>query len=68
MTMESMKIRGRWSHSIREAALWLAIAGVLLTAVGFSWNPTPFAHALAAIFIACALAASCAPASAVCQR
>lgn len=55
MTMENMKIDGRWSHSIREAALWLAIACVLLAAIGFSWNPTPFAHALAAIFIACAL-------------
>ncbi|HMF23251.1 MAG TPA: carotenoid biosynthesis protein [Pseudolabrys sp.] len=55
MTMENMKIDGRWSHSMREVALWLAIACVLLAAIGFSWNPTPFAHALAAIFIACAL-------------
>ena len=33
MSMESMKMGGRWSHSIREAALWLAITGVLLTGV-----------------------------------
>ncbi len=34
--------------------LWLSIAAILTTAIGFSWNPTPFAQALAAIFIACA--------------
>jgi len=50
-----MNIDSRWSHPIREAILRLAIASVLLAAIGFSWNPTPFAHALAAIFIACAL-------------
>src|SRR5215472_807077 len=31
------------------------IAGILTAAIGFSWNPTPLAQALAAIFIACAL-------------
>lgn len=35
--------------------MWLAIAAILATAIGFSWNPTPLAQALAAIFIACAL-------------
>src|SRR6266705_6453727 len=50
-----MKTDGRWSHSAREATLWLAIACILVSAIGFSWNPTPFAHALAAIFIACAI-------------
>jgi putative membrane protein len=39
----------------RETWLWLSIAGILAAAVGFSWNPTPLAQALAAIFITCAL-------------
>ena len=39
----------------QEIVVWLAIAGILATAIGFSWNPTPLAQALAAIFIACAL-------------
>jgi uncharacterized membrane protein len=55
MTTENMNMDGRWSHSTRETALWLALACVLLAAIGFSWNPTPFAHTLAMIFIACAL-------------
>src|SRR5215472_8982567 len=53
--MENPRIDGYVSHSPRELALWLAIACILVTAIGFSWNPTPFAQALAAIFIACAL-------------
>ena len=55
MITENMKMDGRGFHSTRETLLWLAIACVLVAAIGFSWNPTPFAHALAAIFIACAL-------------
>jgi uncharacterized membrane protein len=55
MMTENMEMDGRWSHSTLETALWLAIACILVAAVGFSWNPTPFAHALAAIFIACAI-------------
>jgi uncharacterized membrane protein len=46
---------GHSSRSSREIALWLATACVLVTGIGFSWNPTPFAQALAAVFIACAL-------------
>ncbi|MGY3237445.1 MULTISPECIES: carotenoid biosynthesis protein [unclassified Bradyrhizobium] len=42
-------------RSRQDIALWLAIGGILATAIGFSWNPTPFAQALAAVFIACAL-------------
>lgn len=44
-------------HSRAKAriALWLAISGILLAGVGFSWNPTPLAQGLAAIFILCAL-------------
>ncbi|WP_165435655.1 MULTISPECIES: carotenoid biosynthesis protein [Bradyrhizobium] len=33
----------------------MAIAGILAAAIWFSWNPTPVAQALAALFIACAL-------------
>lgn len=39
----------------RQIALWFAIGCILLVGVGFSWNPTPFAELLAAIFVACAL-------------
>lgn len=39
----------------QEALLWLSIAGILATAIWFSWNPTPLTQALAATFIACAL-------------
>jgi uncharacterized membrane protein len=38
-----------------ETVFWLPIAGILAAAIGFSWNPTPIAQALAVIFIACAL-------------
>lgn len=48
--------RSRLRLSARqETVLWLAIAGILTAAIGFSWNPTPLAQALAAIFSACAL-------------
>ncbi len=43
----------------RETALWLAVACILAAGIGFSWNPTPFAQVLAAIFIACALLHAC---------
>jgi uncharacterized membrane protein len=39
----------------QETVLWLSIAVILAAAIGFSWNPTPLAEVLAAIFIACAL-------------
>ncbi|MGY3133937.1 putative membrane protein [Bradyrhizobium sp. USDA 4501] len=38
-----------------EIVLWLSIAGILAAAIGFSWNPTPLAQALAVSFIICAL-------------
>jgi uncharacterized membrane protein len=38
-----------------DAVLWLAIAGILVAGIGFSWKTTPLAQALAAIFTACAL-------------
>ncbi|QIG97878.1 MULTISPECIES: carotenoid biosynthesis protein [Bradyrhizobium] len=40
----------------QDTVLWLFVAGILAAAIGFSWNPTPFAQALAVVFIACALA------------
>ena len=49
-----MEIDGHSSRPIREIALWLAITCILLAGIGFSWDPTPFAQALAAIFVACA--------------
>jgi uncharacterized membrane protein len=55
MTSDNLKIDGSWSLSMGEIILWLGIAGFLATAIGFSWNPTPFAQALAAIFIGSAL-------------
>jgi len=56
MTTEKVKIGGRWSDSTGGTILWLAIACFLGVAIAFSWNPTPFAQGLAAIFIASALA------------
>jgi hypothetical protein len=41
--------------SIGHVALWLAIGVLLVTAIACSWDPTPFAQALAGVFIACAL-------------
>lgn len=42
---------GAWQTIV----LWLSVGGLLAVAIGFSWNPTPVAQALAAIFIVCAL-------------
>jgi len=56
MSTEKVKIGGRWSDSTKGTILWLAIACFLGAAIAFSWNPTPFAQGLAAIFIASALA------------
>jgi uncharacterized membrane protein len=55
MTIQDTGADSRRSHVMREAVLWFAVACILAAAIGFSWNPTPFAQALAAIFIACAL-------------
>src|SRR5262249_34214517 len=56
MTTGKVKIGGRWRDSTGGIILWLAIACFLGAAIAFSWNPTPFAQVLAAIFIASALA------------
>lgn len=39
----------------RQLVLWLVIAAIIVPAIAFSWNPTPLAQALAAVFIASAL-------------
>jgi len=36
-----------------DAVIWPAIAVILAAGVGFSWNPTPMAQLLAALFVAC---------------
>src|SRR5262252_5537519 len=56
MTTGNVKIGGRWRDSTGGIILWLAIACFLGAAIAVSWNPTPFAQVLAAIFIASALA------------
>jgi uncharacterized membrane protein len=40
----------------RGLFLWLGLACILIAGIAFSWNPTPLAQALAALFIVCALA------------
>ena len=49
-------LSGSRPRAMPEILLWLATAGILIAAVGFSWKPTPFAQTLAAIFTGCALA------------
>ena len=55
MSTEDLTINSRSSRSVRQVAVWLAIACILAAGVSYSWSPTPFAQALAAIFVACAL-------------
>jgi uncharacterized membrane protein len=55
MSTESLNITSQSSRSARQIALWAAIVCILAAGIGFSWSPTPFAQALAVIFIACAL-------------
>ena len=56
---EAEKAVGERSFPACRAAGWIAFAIYLVLVVGFAWNPTPFAQALAAlgIAIACAHAA-----------
>jgi len=54
MTMKDLGIDTARPHPAREAALWLLIACILALGIGFSWNATPFAQFMAAVFIACA--------------
>jgi hypothetical protein len=53
--MTADNLSGSRPRAMPEIMLWLA-SGILIAAVGFLWNPTPFAQTLAAIFIGCALA------------
>ena len=53
--MTSEHLQDASPHRGRQLVLWLVIAAIILPAIAFSWNPTPLAQALAAIFIACAL-------------
>jgi putative membrane protein len=55
MKSERTNLGGHSHRLLRELGLWLAMACILAAAIAFSWNPTPFAQALAAIFIGCAL-------------
>jgi uncharacterized membrane protein len=41
--------------ALRDILLWPLVAGILAAAIWFSWNPTPLAQGLAAVFILCAL-------------
>jgi uncharacterized membrane protein len=50
-----MMFRGKCWGSAGALAVWLAAAAYLSLAVGFAWNPAPFAQGLAAIGIAAAL-------------
>ena len=49
-------IGGSRPRAMPEIVLWLATASLLIAAIGFSWNPTPFAQTLVVIFIGCAFA------------
>jgi uncharacterized membrane protein len=49
-------IGGSRPRAMPEIVLWLATASTLIAAIGFSWNPTPFAQTLVVIFIGCAFA------------
>lgn len=44
------------SLRVPQPILWLVIAVIIIPGVAFSWNPTPLAQVLAALFIASALA------------
>jgi uncharacterized membrane protein len=55
MNLDLRKIVSSQFGAQREAGLWLSIAVIIAAAIGFSWDPTPLAQALAAIFIGCAL-------------
>lgn len=55
MTVENIKIERGIVPASRARAMWLATGCLVLAVVGWSWNPTPFAQALAAVMIAVAL-------------
>jgi hypothetical protein len=51
MRQETPKSAGRNAFSPLEPALWIALAVYLVLVVGFAWNPTPLAQALAGVGI-----------------
>lgn len=54
--MTSDHLHDAASQRSQQLVLWLVIAAIIVPAIAFSWNPTPLAQALAALFIASALA------------
>jgi uncharacterized membrane protein len=56
MRMSSASMETGHTHQGRNLILWLGLACILIAGIAFSWNPTPLAQALAALFIVCALA------------
>ncbi|TKV80174.1 carotenoid biosynthesis protein [Bradyrhizobium elkanii] len=53
MRRDDVSGNGLWTW--QKITLWASIASIVAAAIGFSWNPSPLAQALAAVFIACAL-------------
>jgi uncharacterized membrane protein len=53
--MTSEHINEAPPQRLLKLLLWLVIACIIIPAIAFSWNPTPLAQALAALFIASAL-------------
>jgi hypothetical protein len=54
--MSSASMETGHTHQVRSLVPWLGLACILIAGIAFSWNPTPLAQALAALFIVCALA------------
>lgn len=54
-TQEALKTEGRGTFSPAAMAFGILLAGYLALVVGFAWNPTPLAQALAAIGIVLAI-------------
>ena len=54
--MRSAPIAASRTDQGLSIVLWCGVACILVTGIAFSWNPTPLAQALAALFIVCALA------------
>ena len=55
-TQEALKTEGRGTFSPAPMASGILLVGYLALVVGFAWNPTPLAQALAAIGIVLAIA------------
>ena len=54
-TQEALKMEGRGTFSPAPIAFGILLVGYLALVVGFAWNPTPLAQALAAIGIVLAI-------------